>query len=293
MQRLIPAISSQCAHKVDTASYPPTVAYLRTRLPAALLTVVVMLLLKRHYSLATAEQLDWVLAPTAGLVAWCTAASPVLENGVGYVDPAQGIIVAPACAGINFMIMAFGLAAFCGLNQIRRPAGQLVWLALAFATAYCLTLPVNAVRIALSLTLYQADIYTGWLTAERVHRLAGIGLYLGALWLLYLGLRRIIARFWGRFDQQDQLGLMRLPGCLVVGWYLIGTLGVPLANGAWRRGASAFGEHCVTVVLASLALCSMVWLVSHLSTASSRRSPGRLPGSGTRATEPAEYPRRF
>jgi exosortase K len=256
--------SSQSADNVARASCHSVTTYIGTRLPTAVLTVMVMLILKLHYSLASAHQLDWILAPTAKLGAWCTSDNFLPESGVGYVDFATGIIVAPACAGINFMIMAFGLAAFYGLHHIRRPAGQLVWVILALVGAYGLTLPINTIRIALSAATYQADIYTGWLTVARVHRLVGIGLYLGSLWLLFLSLQLVIPRLCSRFDHPGHHDGFRLPGWMAVAWYLLGALGVPLANGAWQRGSPTFGEHYATVLMASLALCAMVWLVSCL-----------------------------
>jgi exosortase K len=254
MQSLLSGIAS---HRAETGK--PTFehfvgTYFRTRALAAGLTVLIMLLLKRHYSVATAEQLDWILAPTATLVAWFTSANPVFETGVGYVDFARGIIVAPGCAGVNFIIMAFGLAAFYGLHQIRRVCSQLTWLILALVAAYGLTLVANTMRIGLSMTLYDANIYTEWLAAARVHRVAGVVLYLGALWLYYLGLRRAIALYCRQLDQQPHRKYVHSSGWLVLAWYVLGAVGVPLANGAWHKGLPAFGEHCATVILVGLAL---------------------------------------
>jgi exosortase K len=219
------------------------------------LTVVVMLSLKRHYSLATATQLDWILTPTAKLVSWFTSAYLVPEIGVGHVDFAKGIVVAPGCAGVNFMIMAFGLTAFYGLHHIRQLSSQLAWLPLALAAAYGLTLMVNTVRIALSMTLYDANIYTGWLTAARVHRLVGVGLYFSALWPYFLFLRHVMAIYCRHFVRQEHYEHMHTSGWWVWSWYLLVALAIPLANLAWQNGPPAFGEHCVTVLIA----CSVFW----------------------------------
>ena len=142
------------------------------RLLGTLVALLLMMAFKRHFSAAAANQLSWILAPTARLMEWLTLARPVWESGVGYTDFSRGIIIAPACAGINFMIMVFGLAAFYGLVQIRRLAPLLIWLALSLAVAYGLALMVNTLRIALSMWLYRADIYSAWITPRRVHRLA-------------------------------------------------------------------------------------------------------------------------
>ncbi|MGD9369369.1 MAG: exosortase K [Desulfobacteraceae bacterium] len=212
------------------------------RILAAVATLLTMLALKRHYSLATPDQLEWILAPTAKLVAWLTRAHPVHESGVGYVDFTRGIIVAPACAGVNFMIMAFGLAALCGLAKVRRLAAILVWPAVALSCAYGYTLVINALRIGLSMVLYEADIYGGWISAERVHRLMGIGLYLSALWIFYRSLQFMLSRI--------SKGGRPLPAWLPLGWYLAGAVGVPLVNLLFQSPTSSFGEHILTVLMA-------------------------------------------
>jgi exosortase K len=97
------------------------------------------------------------------------------------VDFSLGIIIAPACAGLNFMIMAFGLSCLCGIRQMRRLGPMLMWLFLSMAIAYGFAIGVNALRIGLSIWLYQAPIYSGWITVERVHRLLGVAVYLPAL----------------------------------------------------------------------------------------------------------------
>lgn len=216
-------------------------------IPGALVTLLTMLLLKRHYSLATADQLDWILAPTARLVAWLTPAHPVYEYGVGYVDFSHGIIVAPACAGINFMIMAFGLATLCNLANSRRICGTLSWLGLALGLAYGYTLVVNALRIAVSMALYKAEIYGAWLTMERLHRVAGITLYAVALWLFFMALQTIIDCYCRRLPCQIQNKRQRLPAWLPFGWYVTGAAGVPVANLMFQQGAPGLVEHCLTI----------------------------------------------
>lgn len=221
-----------------------------TRILGAVIALLIMLALKRHYSLATADQLNWILAPTARLLAWLTPAQPVYEYGVGYVDFVRGIIVAPACAGINFMIMTFGLGAFCSICRVRRLAGIFMGLAIVLCSAYGYTLMVNVARIAISMMLYDADIYTGWLTVERVHRLAGIGIYVTALWLFYLGLRIIIDRYDRLFCPKPSTKRHTLAGWLPLCWYLAGAVGVPLANGLFQQRAPSLVEHCITIVIA-------------------------------------------
>jgi len=264
MLKSIPTAAGQAVHWSSPELRSAMASYLQTRWPCGVLAVVCMWAIKRYYSLATAAQLDWVLAPTARLVAWFTPANPAFESGVGYVDFEWGIIVAPACAGINFMIMAFGLAAFYGLHHMRRWAIQLAWLAMALAGAFSLALIINTGRIAISLSLYQADIYSGWLTAARVHRMTGVGLYFSALWLYYLSLRPIIGRYCRCFDHQPPAGDARPPSWLPLAWYLLGAVGVPVANRMFQHDLAPLGEHCATVILAGFTIWALAMVMGRL-----------------------------
>jgi exosortase K len=234
------------------------------RLLAAMLAVAVMLMFKRHYSLAGPDQLTWILSPTARLIAWLTRATPVWEAGVGYADFGQGIIIVPACAGINFMIMAFGLAVYCALGRLRRFTVLAIWMAAALAGAYVLTLGVNTLRIAVSMVLYQADVYGAWLTPELLHRLAGVWIYLGALGLFFKGLQPIINALADRFDPQSRLDRITWPAWLPLLWYLAGAVGVPAVNLLFRPPLPAFGKHGVTVLAAAVALWGSARLVKRL-----------------------------
>ncbi len=235
-----------------------------SRVLGALVTLLTMLALKRHYSQASADQLDWILAPTAKLLAWFTPAHPAYESGVGYADFALGIIIAPACAGVNFMIMAFGLGALCGVVKIRSISRMGIWLGISMAVAYGATIIINTLRIYVSMVLYNADIYGVWVTIERVHRLAGIGLYFSALWMLFIVFQYIL-RFGTLSIGAKAMGLpVWLPLC----WYLAGAAGVPLANLLFQQGAPLLLEHLLTVsIIAPIVWGIAVWCHRLLSTA--------------------------
>jgi exosortase K len=242
------------------------------RLLGAMLAVLVMLVLKDFYSRAGADDLTWMLAPTARIVSRLTSANLVWESGVGYTDFNRGIIIAPACAGINFLIMTFGLAAFCGIRRIRHLPQLLAFLSFCLFGAYGAAQAVNALRIILSMALYQWDIYTSWLTPARVHRLAGTGLYLSALGLFFTGLRPIIHAFCKCFDHSERTVGTRWPFWLPFAWYLLGAVGVPLANLTFHRPLQGFFEHCATVVLFVVIAWSVKWLWRKQSDFSRTRS---------------------
>ncbi len=234
------------------------------RLLIAMMAMVVMVMLKRHYSMAGPEQLLWILLPTARLLALLTGTDPVWEAGVGYVDFSRGIVIAPACAGVNFVIMAFALAVFCGLARLRRFSVLAAWLAFSFFGAYICTLGTNTLRIAVSMALYRADIYNTWLSPAALHRLVGVWLYLGALGLFFKGLAPIIDSFAAHFEPCCRSNHLIWPSWLPLGWYLLGAVGVPAVNLVFRRPPPAFGKHCLMVVASAVILWIVVVVMRRL-----------------------------
>jgi len=228
--------------------------------------------LKHHYSRAGVEELAWVLAPTAGLVELIGGIQFAYESHTGFISRECRIIIAPACAGVNFLIIAFCMAAFAGLHAIARHRAKLVWLCLGFLSAYLLTILANTIRILISIYSHQMDLQMGWLTAARVHRLEGIVIYFFFLSLFYMIINKITYRFhdWAGAEQKtlEPHGSIeadnRKPartGLIPLGWYILITLGVPLANGSLQRQAARFAEHSAMVLAAAAAVLLIMLLV--------------------------------
>jgi exosortase K len=142
-----------------------------------LLVLLIAFGLKYHYSKAGSDALVWILAPTAALVEQISDIPFEYETRTGFVNSFYRVIIAPSCAGVNFLIIAFCMAAFCGLHLFQRRRDKLLWMAFSGLNAYAVTLAVNTLRIILSIYMYRINIYGGWITPDRVHRLAGIVIY--------------------------------------------------------------------------------------------------------------------
>jgi len=84
------------------------------KIKAAALAVVALIAfgLKRHYADAAVDALSWILAPTAALVGLVTGTAFTAVPGEGYFSAERMFLIEKACAGINFMIAAFAMAAF-------------------------------------------------------------------------------------------------------------------------------------------------------------------------------------
>ena len=73
--------------------------------------------LKRHYADARADDLLWILSPTARLVGATTGATFVMQPGEGYFSRERLFLIEKSCAGINFMIAAFAMLVFALVHR--------------------------------------------------------------------------------------------------------------------------------------------------------------------------------
>jgi len=191
--------------------------------------------LKRFYSTASAADLRFVLAPTAWLVEVAGGHRFDWISG-GYLSSELRFVVGPACAGVNFLIVAFS-ALVLGFVRPARPAWQNVGILFASAAAaYATTVLANALRILIAIPLWTHGVSFGWLTGARLHDLVGVVVFLGMLLLLHLAARRL-----ARAPVHVCVPLLPYAGVMLV---------VPLLRGAYQR--PEFWDHAGIVAGALL-----------------------------------------
>lgn len=200
--------------------------------------------LKRHYSRASAGDLGWILAPTARAVGGLRAETLTL-TARGWSPPDGSYVIAPACAGVNFLILVLAVAVLGFVHRQRTPGRRLAWWLASLLGAWGLTVAVNTVRILAAVALYRTGSGP-WLTPEQAHRLLGVAVYLGALWGVFAGLDRLTS------SRPPSLPAL----LLVPGAYLGMTLGVPVLNGTFRT--AAYAGHAMMVAIATLALLALL-----------------------------------
>ncbi len=203
-----------------------------------LLVLLCALGLKFHYSIATPDELRWILAPTTLLVELLSGKMFAFESYTGYMSSDHAFVIAAPCAGVNFLITAFLMLGLKRLWRDRFEGTDWRFLPLAAAGAYVATLIANTVRIWIALEIRTVE--STWLTANQLHRVEGIVVYFGFLLLLFVVSERL---------ESGGRSKWMLVFPLVV-YYAI-TLGVPIANGSYRQGF-AFLEHTVFVVVLPL-----------------------------------------
>jgi exosortase K len=241
---------------------------------------LIVLALKTHYSRAASDQLEWILSPTATVVECFTGIRFEREAHAGAISREYGIILAPACAGVNFLIIVFSTLWFSILHRAEGTGRKLLWLGMSAAIAYLLTLGVNGLRIVVSVFLYRADIYGEWITPDRVHRIEGALIYFSFLALIYPVGAKAAEWLNGRQSRERGCPTEKDNGCaplasvlaIPFAWYALVTVVTPFLNQAWRQNGARFVEHCCLVVAA----CSMVLLLFLLVVLGSRGIRSRI-----------------
>ena len=110
--------------------------------------------------------------------------------------------------------------------------------------AYLVTLIANTTRIAIALRLQRMPAQVSWLNPNQVHRFEGIFIYFGFLLLLF-----VVGE---KMSSEKTSGLFRQSFFPLLVYYAT-TLGIPLANGAYRQGTE-FWEYSIFVLLIPLVL---------------------------------------
>ncbi len=157
------------------------------------LTVVALIVwgLKRHYSDGGADDLRWILSPTAWLVGAATGTAFTMVPREGYVSHERLFVIEKTCAGVNFLAAAFGMMALGFMHRVRSTVSCVSVVGSSLIAGYGAAVVVNALRIVIAMWLATHPIALFTLTAGDVHRFEGIAVYFGGLVVLAELARRI------------------------------------------------------------------------------------------------------
>lgn len=200
-----------------------------------LAVLTVALLIKRHYSIAGAAELDWMLRPLALLLEWTSGHAFHQDALHEWVSPAADVRLVKACAGINFMLMSL-LAWAWVFRPVSAVSGSpVVWvvrlmvlLGTVTAAAWITSLLANSLRILIAMQLPEQD--------AGMHRLIGMLVYVPLLSLQLLA---------------DGRGNLRLALSGPVLLYTLLMVIVPMLTGNALRSPALFIEHLL--MLAAMA----------------------------------------
>jgi exosortase K len=157
----------------------------KTKICVLALAVLAMWGMKRHYADARADDLWWILGPTSRVVGAATGAAFTVEPGQGYLSRERLFLIEKSCAGINFMIAAFGMVVFARRRRIESWIGGLFVLVSSGVASYSAAVVINAVRISTAMWLAAHPDAVSIVSAPDLHRVMGITVYFGGLVLLH------------------------------------------------------------------------------------------------------------
>jgi exosortase K len=219
--------------------------------------------IKLYYSTASVNDLLWILAPTRVLVTLVTGVGFTFESYSGYMSSDHSFIIAGACSGVNFLITAFLMLSIAKLWRHRDENVPWRFIFISLGAAYLTTIVANAFRISSALFIRRADPELIWLNPEELHRFEGIVIYFGFLLLLFIVSERMAS---GAQPQRTGVWVRVRRYALPLAVYYATTLGIPLVNGAFRRGPAAaeFWQHMFFVLLTPLFLLLTLALMSFL-----------------------------
>jgi len=229
------------------------------KLPLYLLAAALAVAMKQHYSTAGSSQLQWILGPTTWLVSFLTDTRFTFIAARGYVSANQDILIAPACAGLNFLIICFCMLVFSFLHRAKTLRTGLCLLITSCMTALCSTLVVNTTRIILAMRTSNNPLAVGVLSSDRLHRLEGICIYFLALSLLYYVAYVVANRFLERRDSIFSNSILKLAALSPFFWYLLIMVGIPILRGSYSNNLSAFIEHTLFVTIIPLLIMTVIF----------------------------------
>jgi len=199
--------------------------------------------LKQYYSTASANDLRWILWPTARFTEIITGTHFTFEPYAGYMSADLSFLIASACAGVNFLIAAFIMLSLRTLWNDRTTG--IKWRTLFFTTvaAFGITIVANTVRISGALWLNRSRPTLAGLDHNDIHRLDGILIYFGCLLMLFVASEKLVNR------SKSSIRTFIIPLAI----YYAMTLAIPIANGALKQG-SAFWEHAAFVIVTPMVI---------------------------------------
>ena len=200
--------------------------------------------LKSFYSTASVNDLRWILAPTASLVELITSTHFEFESQAGYMSSDHTFLIAASCSGVNFLIISFVMLTLAKISRSWPRNIEWRFFPIAMLVAYLTTLLANTTRIVAALSLQKLEI--GWLGREEIHRLEGIFVYFGFLFLLFVASERMNLR------KRYPGSVLARRSLLPLAIYYAATLGIPLIGGAYRD--PAFWRHSIFVFMLPLIL---------------------------------------
>ncbi|VAW79465.1 hypothetical protein MNBD_GAMMA15-2540 [hydrothermal vent metagenome] len=219
-----------------------------------LVVTALAVLLKHHYSIASAADLEWMFRPLSLLLEGLTGHEFHRDDNFEWVSESADVRLVKSCAGINFMLMSFVVYAWVARPDPEEDVGlwaliaaQLLLLTAAITASWATCLLANSLRIIVAM----AAVSNGWelgvigLDAAELHRVIGIVIYVPLLSLqMMLGNHTRIR------------DAFMAPVLL----YLLLMIIVPLLTGNALQNPAMFTRHLLNILVMIAIICSVYFI---------------------------------
>lgn len=155
---------------------------------------LITLCLRFLYTYTSTPSLDFLLKPTACLVAILTNTSFVYSPEMGYHFVKLHIFIERSCSGYNFWLCSFVVSCLVFIKKPGLTFGSMLGLVLgALPLSYLLTILANASRIQCAMFAH-AIFKNHFFSGEVLHQFVGAWVYLCVLVAYYIALDYLMCR---------------------------------------------------------------------------------------------------
>jgi len=212
--------------------------------------IIFVLVIKYWLSAANADSFNWILAPTAKWTEILSGIPFIRESPLGYVNHEYNVVIELSCCGAQFLSICFITLIFSFINRMNTLKNKFYWLFFSLGFSYFFTVFVNGFRIIFAIPLLKTDIYSNWLTSDRLHMLEGTAVYFVSLFILFQ-----IADFASR--KLTKIKKCRLNFKLPLLCYLGVVLGIPFVNRFIGNSNENFTEYAVLIAIICVIICCL------------------------------------
>lgn len=220
------------------------------------LSLLLVLGLKLYSDRAGPGDLLWILRPTAWWTGILSRAAFEYEPGAGYVNHSLRFIIAPECAGLKFLMIAFLMQSCSFVHRMDSRKKRLCWTLLSLPSSCLAAIFVNGIRISLSILLppflSEKPGIAAALTSGQLHTAIGTAVYFLSLLVLYQAGDHISQKI-AQKKKEGSIQNMFLP----ILWYLGPVLGLPFLSRIAYRDYKNFSGYELPV----LAVCGTILLL--------------------------------
>lgn len=154
-------------------------------LPFFAFLLLLFVALKYYFSHTNNDELYFLLKPTSTLVSFITGTSAVYTNTIGYHYEQLNIVIEKSCSGYHLCLLLFVSMSFLVIKYHQNLSGKIKYMLLVAASAWLLTILVNAARIWTSIII-QSITHCYWPQWQpAIHEVIGVFINLSALLAAY------------------------------------------------------------------------------------------------------------